>query len=468
MFSKLKLGTKTIASIVSIVVFCLAIMSWVIISITSNIQTHEAKKLLESISDSDSNLADSFLSQIYVAIESNAKHFEKLLQSRASERELENELMGTIDSAGEALYGYLYILDPYYTDNIQNPKFKLNNSKLLILQTDDDLLGVGGMRTIQADNNINNLEGLNTAIRTGKVAIGNPVILNIENSAKAVLSMNIPLKDKNGQVIAVLGLLADLRSISAEMNSPDRRIFEGTQIFVINSNGVVAVDRDAKYIGSNLQSINKDASAIQIIQAIKNRDSGIFEYYSVSGVKNLAALKTISIARGSTTFGVVAAVPESSVLAPVREIIFDIIIGVIITSIIIALFVFYYINVGVVRRIQSISNLLFGFFKFLNHESKTPPAYLQPKAEDEIGIMTIELNRNIKKIQDGINQDNQAVKSAIQTASLVEGGNLHSRIEENPNNPALKELKNVLNKMLDVLEQKVGSDINAIQGVFDK
>ncbi|WP_261518299.1 methyl-accepting chemotaxis protein, partial [Campylobacter lanienae] len=28
--------------------------------------------------------------------------------------------------------------------------------------------------------------------------------------------------------------------------------------------------------------------------------------------------------------------------------------------------------------------------------------------------------------------------------------------------------KNVLNKMLDVLEQKVGSDINAIQSVFDK
>ncbi|MEE3745294.1 hypothetical protein, partial [Campylobacter porcelli] len=169
----------------------------------------------------------------------------------------------------------------------------------------------------------------------------------IENSTKAVLSMNIPLKDKNGQVIAVLGLLADLRSISANMNSPDRSIFDKSQIFIINDSGVVVVNQNASYIGNNLQQINKDASAVQMIQAVKNRDSGIFEYYSVAGDKNIAYLKIITIARGSATFGVIAAAPESSVLAPVRELIFDIIIGVIITSIIIALFVFYYINVGV-------------------------------------------------------------------------------------------------------------------------
>ena len=67
MFNKLKLGTKTIAAIVAIVVFCLAIMSWVIITITSNIQGEEAKKLLINASARDANLAESCLSQIYVA-----------------------------------------------------------------------------------------------------------------------------------------------------------------------------------------------------------------------------------------------------------------------------------------------------------------------------------------------------------------------------------------------------------------
>ena len=468
MFNKLKLGTKTIASIVSIVVFCLAIMSWVIITITSNLQSEEAKKLLINASYRDANLADSFLSQMYVALESNAASFERLIQDKRDEKELEHALMGVVDSAGDAVYGYLYILDPFYTQNSTNPNFKLNNSNLLILQTDDNTKAVGGVRTIKADDRFSALDGLNRAIRTGQNTIGNPSVINVGNSNLGILDINIPLKNKNSQVVAVLGAVANLNTISEAMNHPDRQIFKDSQIFVINENGIVAVDKDNKYISKNLQTINKDVSVAQIIQAVKSKESGIFEYYSVAGVKEMAALRTISIARDSATFGIIAAAPVSSIYEPVRKLIFYNIIGVAITALIIALFVFYYVNVGIIFRINNISNLLFGFFKFLNHESKTPPPYLQPKAEDELGKMAIELNRNVKKIQEGLNQDNQAVKSAIHTANEVESGNFSSRITENPNNPALKELKNVLNKMLDVLEQKVGSDINAIQSVFDK
>ena len=141
MFNKLKLGTKTIAAIVAIVVFCLAIMSWVIITITSNIQGEEAKKLLINASARDANLADSFLSQIYVALESSAISLEQLIQDRRDEKDLEYALKGILDSAGDAVYAYIYILDPYYIQNSSNPNFKLKNSNLLILQTDDDMSG---------------------------------------------------------------------------------------------------------------------------------------------------------------------------------------------------------------------------------------------------------------------------------------------------------------------------------------
>ena len=468
MFNKLKLGTKTIAAIVAIVVFCLAIMSWVIITITSNIQGEEAKKLLINASARDANLADSFLSQIYVALESSAVSLEQLIQDRRDEKDLEYALKGILDSAGDAVYAYIYILDPYYIQNSSNPNFKLRNSNLLILQTDDDMSGVGGVRTIKADDRFATLEGLNRAIRTGQNTVGNPSVINMGNSNLGILDINVPLKNKNSQVVAVLGAVANLNTISEAMNHPDRQVFKDSHIFVINENGIIAIDKSNKYTSSNLQALNKDASAIHMIQAVKSKQSGVFEYYSIAGVKQMAALRTRSIARDSATFGIIAAAPVSSIYEPVRKLIFYNIIGVLITALIIALFVFYYINVGIVVRINNISNLLFGFFKFLNHESKTPPSYLQPKAEDEIGKMAIELNRNVQKIQEGLNQDNQAVKSAIQTASEVENGNFSSRITEEPNNPALKELKNVLNKMLDVLEQKVGSDINAIQSVFDK
>ena len=155
-------------------------------------------------------------------------------------------------------------------------------------------------------------------------------------------------------------------------------------------------------------------------------------------------------------------------MEPIKNLTLVIIIGVLITASIIALCIFYYVRTNIVFRINSISKLLFGFFKFLNHESTTPPAFLQPRAEDEIGLMATELNRNVKIIQNGLNQDAKAVQSAIDTANRIENGNLSARIQENPNNPQLIELKNVLNHMLDVLEQKIGSDINAIQGAFDK
>ena len=77
------------------------------------------------------------------------------------------------------------------------------------------------------------------------------------------------------------------------------------------------------------------------------------------------------------------------------------------------------------------------------------------------------INENIKKIQDTANQDATAVNQSVSTAKEIEKGNLKARITENPANPKLVELKNVLNKMLDVLEAKVGSDLNVIQKVFD-
>jgi len=109
---------------------------------------------------------------------------------------------------------------------------------------------------------------------------------------------------------------------------------------------------------------------------------------------------------------------------------------------------------------------LLSFFDLLNYKTnKADPIYINSK--DEFGVMAELINENIKKIQDTANQDATAVNQSVSTAKEIEKGNLKARITENPANPKLVELKNVLNKMLDVLEAKVGSDLNVIQKVFD-
>ena len=118
------------------------------------------------------------------------------------------------------------------------------------------------------------------------------------------------------------------------------------------------------------------------------------------------------------------------------------------------------------KPLSNISESLTSFFKFLNYEIKEP-VITEVKTKDEFGVMAELINENIKKIQDTANQDATAVNQSVATAKEIEKGNLKARITENPANPKLVELKNVLNKMLDVLEAKVGSDLNVIQKVFD-
>ena len=77
------------------------------------------------------------------------------------------------------------------------------------------------------------------------------------------------------------------------------------------------------------------------------------------------------------------------------------------------------------------------------------------------------INTNIEKTKAGLIQDKKAIAQSAQTAKAIESGDLTARIIENPANPQLIELKNILNKMLDVLQGKIGSNMNEITRVFD-
>ncbi|MGX7837931.1 methyl-accepting chemotaxis protein, partial [Campylobacter fetus] len=77
------------------------------------------------------------------------------------------------------------------------------------------------------------------------------------------------------------------------------------------------------------------------------------------------------------------------------------------------------------------------------------------------------INDNTSNIKDSMEQDNKAVKESLEKANEVENGNLKARINTIPSSPGLEKLRQVLNKMLDTLERKIGSDINVIQQTFD-
>ncbi|MDY3114130.1 MAG: methyl-accepting chemotaxis protein [Helicobacter sp.] len=469
MFKKLKIGTKAIAFISLLVVICLSIMGVTIITLSTNIQTKEAKKLLENTASRYGNLADLYFSQMFVSLETNRHNLENLLNMRAGEETITETLEIMLDSAGAADYAYLYTTDPYYKQTITNKDLKTQKGDVLILQTDTDLENLGGVKTLKADEVVANFRSLNETLSTGKSVISRPSIVNVAGQGnRPMVVINEPLKDNNGKVIGVVGIVTNLIAISEAMNLPERVVFEGDYKFILSDIGLIVAHKDINQITKDLSAFDKSKAAEILKSEVAKAQDGVHEYTLASGESAFVAVRNIEIGRElNKTWGVVIVAPEASVLAPVRTLTYSIIVGILITISVIALGVFLYIRKNIVERIGNISKLLFGFFKYLNHETKTPPALIPPKAEDEIGAITMELNRNIKNTQSGLEADTNAVNSAIEAVNKIEAGDLKARITQEPNNPQLKELKKVLNEMLDVLENKVGSDINEIARVFD-
>ncbi len=179
---------------------------------------------------------------------------------------------------------------------------------------------------------------------------------------------------------------------------------------------------------------------------------------------------------GTERFGVCAKVlgeytacvgePIDYIEEPVFKIAYIQIAIVIITSII-SVLLLYFIVSRYLSPLAAIQAGLNSFFDFINHKTKDVST-IDVKTNDEFGQISKAINENILATKQGLEQDAKAVKESVETVGVVERGNLTARITANPRNPQLIELKNVLNKLLDVLQTKVGSDMNAIHKIFEE
>ncbi|EOA2509995.1 methyl-accepting chemotaxis protein [Campylobacter upsaliensis] len=163
-----------------------------------------------------------------------------------------------------------------------------------------------------------------------------------------------------------------------------------------------------------------------------------------------------------------ACVGESidQIKAPVYKIAFIQIVIVIFTSIASVLFLYFIVS-KYLSPLITIQSGLNSFFDFINHKTQDIST-ISIKTSDEFGQMAAAINDNIKATKEGLDQDKQAVKESVTTVGIVENGDLTARITANPRNPQLIELKSVLNNLLDVLQTKVGKDMNKIHSIFEE
>ncbi|BDB65830.1 chemotaxis protein [Helicobacter cinaedi] len=140
-------------------------------------------------------------------------------------------------------------------------------------------------------------------------------------------------------------------------------------------------------------------------------------------------------------------------------------VGLFFLVVVIVAIVLYWIVVYQLRHIKNITQGLLSFFDFINHKTKDTPL-LGLQTQDEFGVMARAIDENITNTKESLSKDKQAIAQTLEVVKAIESGNMTARVNVKPTNPQIKELGEILNKMLAVLESKIGADMNMISAVF--
>ncbi|HEG2656554.1 TPA: methyl-accepting chemotaxis protein [Campylobacter coli] len=389
---------------------------------------------------------------------------------------IESLIKNAFDSSHYAAYTFLYLKDTTVLSDMQNvdKKYISPDGKTFSMIFFDQIAEKsGGITTISTPNNFSQLNLIQNIEQNAKygdkdsVFVGSPRKLNYDNNEFLGINFGMPIFNNKGKFIGVIGYTLDLLEISEIILDPKFDFFEGDLRILMNDQGIIAVHKIKNGILKTLFDINKDQSAQLIVEAVKNHKDEILDNYIAStGDPSYASISSFSTLGNSSHWSVIVTAPKKSVLAPLYKLQYTIISVAIIALIAILTVVYFFIRKIIGSRIPLILKSLENFFRFLNHE-KIEIQTIEIKANDELGKMGKIINENILATKQGLEQDAKAVKESVETVGVVESGNLTARITANPRNPQLIELKNVLNRLLDALQARVGSDMNEIQRVFN-
>ncbi|HEF7922789.1 TPA: methyl-accepting chemotaxis protein, partial [Campylobacter jejuni] len=281
------------------------------------------------------------------------------------------------------------------------------------------------------------------------------------NSGEVGLTYAAPFYDRNGNFRGVVGGDYDLAKFSTDVLAVGKS--QNTYTVVLDPEGTILFRDDITKILTKTELSINIANAIKANPALidpRNQDT-LFTAKDHQGVDYAIMCNSAF----NPLFRICTITENKVYTEAVNSILMkQVIVGII--AIIIALILIRFLISRSLSPLAAIQTGLTSFFDFINHKTKNVST-IEVKSNDEFGQISNAINENILATKRGLEQDNQAVKESVETVSVVESGNLTARITANPRNPQLIELKNVLNRLLDALQTRVGSDMNEIQRVFN-
>ncbi len=117
---------------------------------------------------------------------------------------------------------------------------------------------------------------------------------------------------------------------------------------------------------------------------------------------------------------------------------------------------------NIIKGINNLKDGLLSFFAYLNRESQEAEL-IEITSKDEFGQMAYVVNENILKTQKGIEEDRRLINETIAVLGEFEQGDLCQRLNISVSNPALMQLKEVLNQMANNLENNIDHVLNILE-----
>ena len=267
-----------------------------------------------------------------------------------------------------------------------------------------------------------------------------------------VITFTAPVT-KNGKFQGVFGIDIDIKKLSDKILDIGKTK-EGGYAYIMKKDGTMLISDIASEVGTILP-------ATKVVSEKYNNkefdENGLISYKNSKNQDVTAKILPINddgwlaaVAIGADTF--------SNHTMPIlkAQLILAVLFIVILSAIVFVLLKRSLKPIGVIQ--EKLSDT----FKFITYESSTAPSKLDIHTTDEFGVMSEEINKNIDKVIAGIKKDNTMLEELNIAANNMIRGNLGVKLSENPNNPSLIKLKDLLNTFFSSISKNLGNVINIL------
>lgn len=272
-----------------------------------------------------------------------------------------------------------------------------------------------------------------------------------------VMTFAVPVNE-SGKFMGVVAI--DLKIDALNKKILDMGKTEHGYVYIINKDGMVLMHSNSNNVGKAIESTKYLAKQY----AEKNFDkNGLIPYINSKGEPVTAKvlplgdsgwLAVASIGADTFTTNTLPLLKIQLMLAGVFIFVLSLLVYILLKK--------------SLRPITTIKEKLNDTFSYITFETKSVPERIKISSKDEFGDMAQAINENIDKVVSGSRKDSELINEMKSLAELMNKGHLGMSLKADPNNPALNDLKHLLNSFFNAMSSNLKNISNTLSSYNKK